>query len=149
MLYQYTKAEFAILPLRPGTKIPSAPRWNETLACDNMMYDELPERYGVKIPSEGWLVIDHDAYKDTACKIEDLGYLPPTFTVRSQRGGMHYYYRCMSKIAKNLPQFPGVDFLGHGCQVVGPGTEGYTVVINGVDLLDAPDITDLVTGWTG
>jgi predicted P-loop ATPase len=48
----------------------------------------------------------------------------PTFVVRTGTGGYHIYLTKdpLIPIKKNLPSFPGIDFLSRGCQVVGPGS---------------------------
>lgn len=74
-------------------------------------------------------------------------YIRKSRTVRSGSGGLHIYLKKPSKflIRKNIPEYPGLDFLSSGCYTIGPGSfipdEGhkqpYTTIIEG-EPLEAP-----------
>lgn len=89
--------------------------------------------FGVIASASGLVILDVDAHKGGLDSLRALE-LPPTFTVRSPRGGLHLYYRAddadnFSNGVENLG--PGLDIRGYNGYVVGPGStfEGkpYTV----------------------
>lgn len=95
--------------------------------------------YNIGVLANGLVVLDVDAGKGGLEALPDLGALPDTFAVKTVRGGYHYYFRAPegSQFGNTIEKLgPGLDTRGLNGYVVGPGSEGYTVVC------DAP-IADL------
>lgn len=87
------------------------------------------ERLGV-VPPEGWMIVDLDV-KDGKDGINNFKRLVeqydinaiPYVCVKSRTGGMHFYYRTVSKFVKtvsNVAKFDGVDIRGQGGFVYAP-----------------------------
>ena len=143
---------FAVFPLLPGQKRPALGQWQQAATSDVLWVTEnWPAGHNVGISTTGLVVIDVDAGKGGLEELTKLGELPPTFTVRSARGGLHLYFkpdpgekfqtRAHTKSPSGAERFAiegvrGVDVRAEGGLIVGPGSvfEGkpYTIA------LDAP-----------
>lgn len=81
------------------------------------------DRVGV-VPPEGWMIVDLDerdgkngiANFARLCQTHDIDAVP-YFCVKSKSGGMHLYYKTLSKFVKtvsNVAKYDGVDIRGQG-----------------------------------
>lgn len=153
----FRKLGFATFPL--VGKIPTVTAW-DTLTVDNCP----PIRegnYGVKLPP-GIMVVDADprnyrVLSDTRERdnpmvrlATDIGGFPETLTVFTGGGGIHKFFRIPPMdVAKHQHTYPGLDFLGSKCYVVGAGSihpetqQPYTFFGECRKITEAPD--DLVT----
>jgi Bifunctional DNA primase/polymerase, N-terminal len=83
--------------------------------------------YGIAIPPR-FMVVDCDLYKtDEALQsyktfIDSSG--PSLFCVETGSGGKHLWYPISdgASYRKQIPEFPGIDFLTVGAYVIGPGS---------------------------
>lgn len=119
-----------------GSKISATKGWKAQATNDPNRIRTLfgGARCNVAVLTDGKLIVDVDIYKGHA-EWPLLKELPPTFTIRSARGGLHYYFNRpegshVYGSASNLA--PGVDIRADGSHVMGPGStfEGqpYTVI---------------------
>lgn len=87
------------------------------------------ERLGV-VPPENWMIVDLDekdgkqgiANFTRLCETYEINAIP-YITVKSRTGGLHLYYRTISKYVKtvsNVAKFEGVDIRGQGGFVYAP-----------------------------
>ena len=132
-----SREETRVVPIRSGLKKPEGKRWNTdaNYPCNHaVMAGYLAEghNYGVLTGIGGLVVLD----VDDITRLQALGIidnLPETFTVRTGRGGHHYYLLCdglLDKIILEDPELKDSDgdplHLGEvqalGQQVVGPGS---------------------------
>lgn len=138
---------FRVFPCWPGTKVPAFPKaeagapsvWQGFATTDRLSlaekWAENPS-FNPAIFTRGYLIVDVDTYKGFPIEVfTSLGPVPKTFTVRTARGGTHFYFRtdeAFSNSAGTLPK--GIDIRGHGGLVLGPGAtfEGGTY-----DIVDA------------
>lgn len=79
--------------------------------------------------ANGFIVLDVDVKGvDGRLSLEGKQ-LPATYTVRTQSGGLHYYYKTPPVALRNrVGLLPGVDLRTDGGYVVVPPSPGYTVV---------------------
>lgn len=120
-----SEAGYTLIPLRG--KSPFNDKWPE-IAPGTYDENNLPGNYGVALKA-GDLVVDvdprHFVAGDQPLKrlIAAVGALK-SFTVRSGAGGLHIYLRkpADTPIRCKHPDYPGIDFLSAGRQVVGPGS---------------------------
>lgn len=148
---ELASAGFHILPLRPGTKVPSLKDW-QNLATDdvNTVKDHWAENpdcnVGINCGLSGLYVVDIDPKNGGEATWTELvaehGHVD-TFTVRTASGGTHYYYEMPSTPMKNTAGAlgAGIDTRGLGGQVVAPGSvvagRSYKVT-NNVDVAPLP-----------
>jgi predicted P-loop ATPase len=92
----------------------------------------------------GLLVLDIDPRSggelSLTSLIEKHGPLPATFSVKTQGGGTHFYFKS-TPVRSRSGILPGVDVKSHGGYVVGPGSrteKGTYEIITDVPLADAP-----------
>ena len=73
--------------------------------------------------------------------------LPPTWTVRTPRGGLHYYFKPVEGITNSPGGLPkGIDVRGLGGYVLAPPSPGYEV-IDRTPVAEAPGwLLDLIRG---
>ena len=123
------------VPIRKGLKSPAIKNWPaaETRAKDMPTDDEQFDKYGIVI-DEDMLVVDvdvHEADKNGWASLDrierDHGIdleSAASIVVESPSGGAHLYFANpdLEKFPKSVREFPGLDFLGKGCQVIGPGS---------------------------
>lgn len=129
---------FYIFPLRPNTKSPFKGSWSESMTRDPQI---IREWFGVSgninyavVPGENYVIIDIDAPKkgsevdgrevwaDLELNQEEW-VTDNTFTVKTPRGGVHYYL-AVDRPVSNAHRFPeGIDVRGARGYAVGPGSE--------------------------
>jgi len=132
--------KFLVFPCAPGDKPPALPRgrgpggfYGATANKDQIKrwWSAHPDyNIGIALRLSGLAVVDIDTHDADGSKtLEELeerfGRLPPTFTVRSGGGGLHYYYRVPDEawyeeydVPKKLAE--GIDFLTNGYTVAPP-----------------------------
>lgn len=115
----------AIVPLRPGTKVPAV-KWKAhppgVRAPDHA--DTVARALLTGARSGGVFVIDVDDIAALEGLERRLGPLPDTLTVRSPKGGLHLYYRSATPIKTQKNEIAkGIDVRGEGGIVVLPGSE--------------------------
>lgn len=113
-----------VFELQPEKKQPPLDsRWrHEGVTTDPTEAFDLRGNYGVRC--DRLIVVDVDAHKGGFESLPLLGELPATFTVRTPRGGRHFYYLAPDDLALGQCQDiePGIDIkAGNGAYVVGPG----------------------------
>lgn len=117
---------FRVFAVRAGQKRPVNEGWQREATSDAFsLLETFPEAANIGIATgEDFTVIDADAKSGGLEGVETLG-LPPTLTVRTAGGGLHFYFKTpaghpvgnsVGKIAQ------GVDVRGVGGLVVGPGS---------------------------
>lgn len=122
--FQLAKQGFRVFPLRPGRKIPAWKNWKERATTD--LFTVL-ETWPANAPAG--IATGYDL---TVIDVEAAGIgsdnvalqLPPTLTVRTPRGGLHYYYKtpagqAFGNSVKKIA--PNTDVRGVGGLVAGPG----------------------------
>lgn len=124
----------------------------------NSIIDLIPEastypygEFGIVLKSEN-LIIDIDPRNfppgekvwSNFCRDFNIpAYVQQSFSVQTTSGGFHIYLKkpAMFGIRKNLPQYPGLDFLSVGNYVIGAGSvvdsKSYNVIVQG-EHKDAP-----------
>jgi len=84
--------------------------------------------------ASGLVVIDSDppAGEDNLFDLQaEIGDLPPTFTVRTARGGFHRYFQAWPGSTSSAGKVaPNVDVRGEGGYVILPPSQGYEVIDN-------------------
>ena len=127
-----------LVPIRKGTKSPGVPGWTKI----EDRFDEATAKFDPALHNKaGWilddihLVIDvdtHDPSKDGYASLQklsdDLGmdlYALSTVVVKSPSGGAHLYFWKDPdiKLPKSTADYPGLDFLSAGSQVIIAGSE--------------------------
>ena len=128
-----------VLPIKPGEKRPPMKSWQEAATTEAETIDawwtQLYRGHGVGVatgPKSGIFVLDVDVAGDkrgdeTLASLENkYGQLPPTPTVITPSGGIHYYFaipagtEIRNDAGKRLGA--GLDIRGDGGQVVAPQT---------------------------
>lgn len=114
----------AVFPLVYGGKTPAIKVWQHTKPGDYK-----PDgNYGINLAATV-LIIDCDPrnYPDGRDMLGEIWQHigVPTRTVKTPRGGYHFYFtKPADKVfKKKQANWPGIDFLSHGCYVCGPGTK--------------------------
>ena len=120
----------------PASKRPLKPNWPTTDYTDAEIgrYRDRGHSIAWRIPTTG-LVIDVDVQSDEGHAVDgresfarlvaDVGInLSLTPCVESPTGGRHYYLTVPAgtPLRKSHPDYPGIDFLGHGRYVVAAGS---------------------------
>jgi hypothetical protein len=95
---------------------------------------EHPHAETVSVPMgpqmSGLVAIDVDLYKGGAVvdwHTANLHWLEKTLCHRTQRGGLHYIFKCPDNVKFPATMAEGVDIKAHGGYVVFPPSGGYTV----------------------
>lgn len=124
-----------VFPLVPGEKQPAV-RWSEAATTDEqqLRYWYTPVKnsargeYGLGLPTgNGLIVVDVDLAKGA----EIPEWLPATYTVRTQSGGLHLYYAVEGEVPNSAGRLGDhVDVRGDGGYVVAPPTPGYRVLVD-------------------
>ena len=136
--------------IRTKGKIPIGKDWNKEGGANYAYNDQVLEdhlqgggNYGV-LCGEGLIVIDCDK-PEIADLVEE--HLPRTFTVKTGRGGKHYYYYC-DDIKGNIRLTSGNgtqgdigDIQAKGKQVIGPGSTHPNG--NKYEIVDGQDIATI------
>ena len=143
-----------VFPVRADSKAPAIKDWRNR---SRPMWDwmdptqENPQwlghtRWGAPAgPENGWWVLDvdprHGGNESLISLAEAYGGLPPTFTVRTPSGGLHFYWRWVAgceRITNTAGKLgPGLDIRAEGGMVLVPPTPGYEVLQGGI-VSDAP-----------
>lgn len=124
---------FHVFPCWPDSKRPAFPkneggpsRWqsfatSEPIALAEKWFEN--PRFNPAIFTRGMVVIDVDTHKGIPLEtFTSLGPVPMTFTVRTARGGFHYYFKTDEAFSNSSGALPkGIDVRGHGGLVLGPG----------------------------
>lgn len=140
----------SVFPLKPGEKQPAV-RWSEAATTDpdyihHWWSDEAAlasgrtVTYGLGLPTgAGLIVVDVDLAKGA----ELPEWLPATYTVRTQSGGVHLYYAVEGEVPNSAGRLgEHVDVRGDGGYVVAPPTSGYRVLVyQPITKLDQLDLT--------
>lgn len=137
----YADAGYHLTPIEHKGKIPRK-GWQKTAWVETPAADAFPENIGVVL-QEADLIVDCDPrnYRDAQNRPQkdpehgpivnsleklqsDLKWImkgTSTPIIRTGGGGLHIYLKKPADldVRKNLPQYPGIDFLSKGCQVVG------------------------------
>jgi hypothetical protein len=142
-----------VFPCKPGSKAPLTTNGHLDATTDKSRITAWWNRYPGANPAmptgerSGVFVLDVDADKWGFGSLEALeeehGELPPTWTVRTGGGGLHYYFRLPPDVeirnsAGKLGR--GLDVRGEGGYVLLPGsvTEGAYEVLERHQIADAP-----------
>lgn len=128
-IIRYADAGYCLTPLQG--KLPKY-GWRETEYELEPNLKNYPGNFGVVLQSDD-LVLDIDPrhFKDNEnafrqlkaeLKLPDLG--KNTFAVTTGSGGLHIYFKKPKDfpVRKHLKEYPGIDFLSEGHQVVGAGS---------------------------
>jgi peptidyl-tRNA hydrolase len=123
------------VPIREGKKGPAVVGWPDTQArasdLDTSVFNH--NKYGIVLDDD-MLVVDvdvHDDHKNGYASLQlikdDFGidlYETAELIVKSPSGGAHLYFSKDTEVAfpKSTQDYPGLDFLSKGCQVIGPGS---------------------------
>lgn len=142
-----------VFPLKPGTKVPATPHGQDDasndLATVSAWFRQYPNaNWGIHCAPSGLYVVDVDCGEGKTGQeswdalVREHGHVD-TFTVRTQSGGLHFYYRmpeadALTNTAGKLGKH--IDTRGNG-YVVAPGSKvngrEYEVV-NDVPVADLP-----------
>ena len=122
----YALSGFAVLPLRPGEKIPLLRGWTKKASTDPAV---VARWWGINrqaniglLTGKGFGVIDVDGRNGG--KIDPAW--PETLTVRTRSGGWHLYYRVEGEVRNSAGKLaPGIDVRGDGGMVVVPPSPGW------------------------
>ena len=125
------------VPIKVGRKSPAIFNWPNTSerASDIAKMSGHPDydKYGIVL-DEDMLVVDVDMHDDNKNGYASVAELLRVYgidlkrdcnlLVESPSGGCHMYFKNDDAIElpKSTKDFPGIDFLGKGCQVIGPGS---------------------------
>ena len=127
------------VPIRVGLKSPAIKDWPNTQvrAQDLDTTSDKYDKYGIVL-DEDMLVVDIDVHDDAKNGYASLSRIKDehgidlwsaaSIVVESPSGGAHLYFNNpdLEKLPKSTQEFPGLDFLGRGCQVIGPGSSHAT-----------------------
>lgn len=127
------------VPIRVGLKSPAIKDWPKTQvrAQDLDTTSDKYDKYGIVL-DEDMLVVDIDVHDDAKNGYASLSRIKDehgidlwsaaSIVVESPSGGAHLYFNNpdLEKLPKSTQEFPGLDFLGKGCQVIGPGSSHAT-----------------------
>lgn len=141
------------VPIRVGLKSPAIKDWPNTQvrAQDLDTTSDKYDKYGIVL-DEDMLVVDIDVHDDAKNGYASLSRIKDehgidlwsaaSIIVESPSGGAHLYFNNpdLEKLPKSTQEFPGLDFLGKGCQVIGPGSshatfDGTYKITRGNDLI--------------
>ena len=141
------------VPIRVGLKSPAIKDWPNTQvrAQDLDTTSDKYDKYGIVL-DEDMLVVDIDVHDDAKNGYASLSRIKDehgidlwsaaSIIVESPSGGSHLYFNNpdLEKLPKSTQEFPGLDFLGKGCQVIGPGSshatfDGTYKITRGNDLI--------------
>lgn len=116
---------YPLVPL--NGKTPLVKNWTKLEFNPNLTEADFPGNYGIVLQSDD-LIIDYDPRNDITGNslkrlIKDFN-LPKTFIVKTGGGGVHLYFKKPKNIIIRCQDdnYPGIDFLSKGKQVVGPGS---------------------------
>lgn len=130
----FYELEIPLIALRRNDKRPVKTGWPETKIGEHLP-EHIHDHYGVicgKKTNEGKYVyvldIDPKNGGDDSFK-EVFGEDFDTATVRSGSGGTHFYFYHTEELPRVIDLVKGIDFIGLGGYIVGPGTQ----VINEID----------------
>lgn len=130
---EYIDMGWAVIPLRPGEKVPATKRglndWSDNPGQVDVWWGHDP-RYNVGVvcgsPSNGLLVIDLDVH-DGSDGMQTLkewetanGRLPETVSVVTGSGGRHLLYRVSREVRPSANGALGVDIRCDGSYIVAP-----------------------------
>ena len=141
------------VPIRVGLKSPAIKDWPNTQvrAQDLDTTSDKYDKYGIVL-DEDMIVVDIDVHDDAKNGYASLSRIKDehgidlwsaaSIIVESPSGGAHLYFNNpdLEKLPKSTQEFPGLDFLGKGCQVIGPGSSHATFagtykITRGFDLI--------------
>lgn len=97
----FAQQGFRVFPLPNNSKIPKLAGWQDKATSNEADIEKLigaAENFGAVV-GEQYFVLDVDVHNDaegmkSLSELEDrIGALPPTFTVRTASGGLHFYYK--------------------------------------------------------
>ncbi len=136
---------YPVFPCRPGAKVPSRKNWQRHATRDPDLIETIFDgaACNVGVPTDGRLVVDVDVHKGGS-EWSQLKSLPPTFTVRTARGGLHYHYNLPtgSEVGCSVDKIGlGIDIRANGGLVVAPGSKvggGYYTVADPSPVAEAP-----------
>jgi hypothetical protein len=156
----YASYDLYVHPLKPNSKQPVLAAWQKRATTD---FDQIKSWWAegsarniaIYLRASQVVVIDVDSIKggDETFKqlVATYGPLPPTYTVKTANGGLHFYYRVYGDFyTQDYPKFlgPAVEFLRTGYVVAPPSEleDGklYTLVSGN---LGAGDFTQLPLSW--
>ena len=130
---------------RPLNKTPAISGWQQAAASDLLAVADLfasRPSANVGVLTDGLVVLDVDAHKAGLDILPTIGALPPTYTVRTPRGGLHIYYSSHVLISGGTDIWPGIDVRATGNLCVGVGSEtehgAYTTELD-APIAAAPD----------
>lgn len=122
-------SEFKFILIKPSSKIPFEKNWQHDAnyeAKEEKLLKHVKEggNYGVLCGVKGLCVIDSDK-KELQEQIEAM--VPETFTVKTGRGGKHFYFLCPNlekpiRLTSGSAQGDVGDVQWQGKQVIGPGS---------------------------
>ena len=131
----YIKAGFAVFPLKPRGKEPLTKRGFHDASTDPAQVKSWWQQYpnaniGIATgqASHGLCVIDMDIDEKKGLDgfttfqnwSKDHGYVPPSWTSRTGRGGFHFFFHSDEPVSNRVNLLPGVDVRGDGGYIVAP-----------------------------
>lgn len=136
-------------PVTAGSKFPPLlEKWHDVATDDLTQLRAWHKQWPTcnwAVSCDGLVVVDVDSHKggDEALGAWELehGALPPTYTVRTPRGGRHLYYRSPKPLRNGTNLLgSGVDIRAHHGYVVAPPSTvgGKYEVIRDIDIAEAP-----------
>jgi Bifunctional DNA primase/polymerase, N-terminal/AAA domain len=124
---QYAAAGMPVFPCAPGEKTPLSPRGFHDATVDreqiNRWWAKWPDANIAFTPqSMGWGIVDIDSPEAEAAYAERNHDSPPTWSVRSPRGGLHLYYEGELPTSVRTRVIPGlaIDTRGKGSYALLP-----------------------------
>lgn len=136
-----------VIPIAPGEKRPLEKDWQFNTLPMSEAAARWPgsDRWGAPAgPVNGHWVWDEDGavgLASTRALEAEFGPLPRTLTVRTPRGGRHFWFRWRDDrpIKNKVGILPGIDLRGPGGQSLIPPSSGYSWEDETAPLADAPD----------
>lgn len=129
---KFGKAGFRVLPVPPNEKGPKLPEWQLKATTDRAQiekwWEENPD-YNIGLLADGYLVVDIDVTNgglENWHALTELLEPPPTFTVKTPRGGYHLRYRLPDGVQVGNPRdhpARGIDIRGQAGQSLAPGSD--------------------------
>lgn len=134
----YAEKGLHVIPIAYGDKKPVIKDWVENSTVDKEQlkawFSEDELNIGVVTGEKSNIIVididtktDGDGRQSVALQESKIGFLPPTVTARTQRGGLHLFYRYpkgIGKITGKIGLLPNVDIRADGNQVVVFPSEG-------------------------
>lgn len=128
----FARAGFRVLPVPPNEKGPNLPEWQHKATTDRAQIEKWWEEnpnYNIGLLADGFLVVDIDVTNgglENWHALTELLEPPPTFTVKTPRGGYHLRYSLPEGEQVGNPRdhpARGIDIRGQAGQSLAPGSD--------------------------